>query len=445
MSKTWQTPELEAPDLGGAAPAVAGNLAQNLVGNAGVQSMLGFFPGLPVPEIPLPSLPIPELPLPGLPSLPDLDGLLPDLPGPGDLLPQIPGLDDVQRGLGTAGDLWDREGINAILDPVGALDRQQAREELAGRFEIVGDDFVGPPNMNTVTQAEFDRIVETYSNIRLGRGDLTLDASELSETDEADWRQGTMNDIATMMETPSGRQMIMTLSNNPMLDDAGNERQFIGDHDVTGTWLEGLGGGRHHHTTIRPYHQDANGNNRHHDDDAAPLGHDNAVSDDLFPNDGDRSRSASERQADGSRGLGSDPIIRYNPDNMGRLDVDSDGVPNQTTSDIVLMHEMAHSWHQSQGTLATGKVQATDLDLLAVRQGTPITNLPTLGAGHPDLPNPAIGYAGVNRSEHQAAGLGWWGLSTMTENQYRQERAALGETQPDGSAIPFRPDYSTLP
>lgn len=358
------------------------------------------------------------------------------------IMGMIPGLGAVQHGLDTVGDIWSHEGLGAVLDPVGALDRENARNELASRFQIVGDDYTGERRGNTVTQAEYDRVVETYSNIRLGRGDLTMDTSELSDADAAQWRSGAMGDIATMMQTPSGRRMVETLSNNPRLDDAGNERQFLAGHDVTGTWLEGLGSGEHAHTTLRAYHQDANGNDRNDDDDAAPLAHDNAMSDDLFPDD---QRDRSELQADGSRGLGANPIIRYNPDNTGRIDVDGDGVPNQTTSDIVLMHEMAHAWHQTQGTLATGQVQAGDIDLLAVRQGAPIWPLPTIGANDPDLGDPANGIDPVNRSEHQAAGMGIWGLDPMTENQYRQEKAALGMTQPDGNPIPLRPNYSTLP
>ena len=461
-SQDLQSPSTDTPTTGTTAAATGMSGAQNLLGNAAVAGMLpglggfgGLIPDLPIPSLPdlgdlipdfgdlIPDLPTPEIPMPGMP---DFSDLLPDMPDLSDLgrplMPDLgPLIGPVQGGIDTATELWEREGMNAVLDPVGAVDRLNASNELADRFDVVPDDFVGPRQQNQLTQEEYDRVVETYSNIRLGRGDLTLDASELSDEDEAKWRQGSMDDIATMMQTSSGRQMIMTMSDNPMLDDAGNERKFIGGADVTGTWMEGLGASEHHHTTIRPYHQNANNNNRLDDDDAAPLGHDNAVSDDLNPNDGDRSRVMSERLADGSRGAGSDPIIRWNPDNMGPLDVDGDGVRNQTTSDIVLMHEMAHSWHQTQGTLATGQVQATDLDLLAVRQGTPITDLPTLGATNPDVNRARP----INRSEHQAAGLGLWGLDTMTENQYREDKAALGQTQPDGNNIPYRPNYATLP
>jgi hypothetical protein len=230
--------------------------------------------------------------------------------------------------------------------------------------------------------------------------------------------------------------MIETLSNNPMVDDSGHERAFLLGQDVTGTVLEVLGSSEHHHTTIRPFHENANNNRRSDDDAAAPLNHRNAQSDDQWPPDGTHSRHASQRQADGSRGSGSDPTVRYNPDLLGRFDGNDDGVPNQTTSDIILMHELAHAWHQSQGTFATGLVQATDANLLPTRSGgSPIP----LGDNDPDVDKP------VHRYEHQAAGLGRWGASPMTENQYRADKADLGQTQPDGNPIPLRPNYGVLP
>ena len=68
-----------------------------------------------------------------------------------------------------------------------------------GRFDIVGDDFVGPRQHNQVTQQEFEEIARVYSDIRLGRGDLTMDTSEMPADQAAAYRQGVMDDIGTMM------------------------------------------------------------------------------------------------------------------------------------------------------------------------------------------------------------------------------------------------------
>lgn len=400
--------------------------AQNLLGNAAVTGMMpglgglglpGLIPELPIPSLPdledlIPDLPTPEIPIPGLP---ELDDLIPDLPGlpeiGGPLMPDLsPITGPVAAGANTAGELWEREGMNAILDPVGALDRLQASRELAGNFEIVGDDFVGPRQQNQLTQAEYDEVVRMYSDIRLGRGDLTMDTSEMTPEQAAAFRQGTMNDFARILQTESGRNMVRQMSDNVMVDDAGNERRFIGDQEVTGTWLEGLGSARHRHTTLAALHQDANGNRNRGDDGNAPIDLTNGFSDPALGN----GVGVSQRNADGSRGSGSDVVIRANPGVL--LDFDGDGTPDTTTtSDIILMHELAHARHQTQGTLASGTIQQDGV----------------IPAGDPDI--------GTNSWEHQAAGLGHWANDRYTENAYRRDRQSLGET------IPLRPSYSVLP
>lgn len=420
--------ETEAPavDTGGTT-GVTG--VQGSIGNAAMAGMLpglgglggfgGF--GLPdlIPEIPMPSLPdfgdllpTPEIPIPGMPSLDDiLPGMpsLPEITGP--LMPDLsPILGPVQQGVDTAGQLWDREGMGALMDPVGALDRMQASQELASRFNIVGDDFIGPRQQNQLTQSEYDEVVRMYSDIRLGRGDLTMDTSEMTDEQAAAFRQSTMNDFARILQTDSGRQMVRQMSNNVMVDDAGNERKFIAGMEVTGTMLESLGSSQHRHTTLSALHQDANGNGDRSDDGNAPLDLTNGFSDPVLGN----GVGVSQRNADGTRGSASDVVIRANPGVL--LDFDGDGNPDTTTtSDIILMHEMAHARHQTQGTLASGQIQQDAV----------------IPAGDPDI--------GTNNWEHQAAGLGHWANDRFTENAYRRDRQSLGDT------IPLRPSYSALP
>jgi hypothetical protein len=290
------------------------------------------------------------------------------------------------------------------------------RQELSSRFQVVGDDFVGPRNHNQVSQQEYDQIVETYSNIRLGRGDLTIDTSAMTDPAQAaTYRQGTMDQIADMLQTTSGRRQVMAMSNNTMLDDSGNARRFIGDTDVSDSWLSGFGSERHHHTTIRPLFNDTNNNDNLTDDahgagdyynanafaDAAGAHGENGAID-------TSGRNRWSRDASGRRGLGTDSTIWWNP-------TASAGSINPADSDVILAHEMQHAMHETQGTMATGTYSG---------------------------PGPDNGkYANFER---QAVGLPYPGHNPndpdyCPENVYRAERNQLGDN------YIIRPNYDTLP
>lgn len=105
-----------------------------------------------------------------------------------------------------------QEGFWSIFDPTGAVDRQRAQRELAGNFDIIGSDFTGEKKPNQVTQEEFQKAARMYSDIRLGRGDLVFDTGGLSDEDAKAFRDGTMNDIGNILQTPSGRELISRLS-----------------------------------------------------------------------------------------------------------------------------------------------------------------------------------------------------------------------------------------
>lgn len=235
MARTRQpTQDAGARETSEEGAAIGGVAAQNLLGNSAVA---GLLPGLGIPriglpefglpefglpDIDLPSLPIPEIPLPSfdpidlLPSVPEFP-LFPQIPGIGPLLPGLPSFDqEEEEDSGpTIEQLLEREGMDALFDLEGARDRYAASEELASRFDIVADDYQGPRAGNQVTQAEYDRIVREYSEIRLGRTDLQIDTSGLSEADAAAFRDGTMSDIADIMQTESGRGLIGSLAHAP--------------------------------------------------------------------------------------------------------------------------------------------------------------------------------------------------------------------------------------
>ncbi len=111
-----------------------------------------------------------------------------------------------------------QEGICGLLDMGGMLDRQAAQRELASRFNIFGDDAIGTREQNQVSEQEFQRIAHTYSDIRLGRGDLHLGAqpSNMSDDNYATFRTGAMNDIADILQTESGRTLIGSLHHPPL-------------------------------------------------------------------------------------------------------------------------------------------------------------------------------------------------------------------------------------
>jgi hypothetical protein len=109
------------------------------------------------------------------------------------------------------------EGLDALLeDPVGVMDRQDAKADLAPYFAITPEDFVGPRNHNQVTPEEYDEVAKTYSDIRLGRGDLKVHSESLADSDErAVYNERAMTDIGMIMTTSSGREQIMALNDNP--------------------------------------------------------------------------------------------------------------------------------------------------------------------------------------------------------------------------------------
>jgi hypothetical protein len=77
-------------------------------------------------------------------------------------------IDDIGNGLA-------EEGLMALFDPVGMLDRQDAKRDLAPYFGIVDDDFEGYRNHDQVTQEQFDEIARTYSDIRTTSGREQID------------------------------------------------------------------------------------------------------------------------------------------------------------------------------------------------------------------------------------------------------------------------------
>ena len=218
----------------------------------------------------------------------------------------------------------DQEGLGAVFDPTGAVDRQRAQEELADRFSVVPDDFVGPRLPNQVTQAEYEQIAHTYSDIRMGRSDFEFNTEGLSDEDAEAFRQGSMNDLASIMQTEHGRTLINDLAYN--------------END--------------HQTTLSPLYKKDGSNNYD-----PSLGLDNTNG---FASPADRSKTW--LNADGTAGEGSDSRVRYNPgQTISPVGATDDWLPWR--SDVLLYHELTHSRDHTMGTLVDGQDSVTGENL----------------------------------------------------------------------------------
>ena len=291
---------------------------------------------------------------------------------------------EIGQTIGDIGRGVSQEGLGGVLHPFGMLDRQQAQRDLSNRFSVVDDDFIGPRQHNQVTQSEYEEIARTYSNIRMGRGDFTMDASEIEdETERQQWEDGMMNSVADMMMTTSGRRQVMNISNNVLVDDNGDAR------------LDDDGDEIHRHTTMRPDFEDD-----------GSLVTDNAG----VGRAGSNPNSEAFYQLDengnpGQRGMGTDANLFINP-NLQVSDCDR--------TDVILAHELQHVQNRTQGTMIPG-------------QHTSVGDI--------DAPD-----QGLNIRERQAVGLptGFGGhypgdADGCTENTYREERNQLN---PDERLLP---------
>lgn len=332
---------------------------------------------------------------------------IPNLFNQGPPSPGIPGVNasvDVNAGqpqsaLGQAGQtIGDvaggiaSEGIAGLLDPVGMMDRQRAARELQSKFDVVPDDFTGERLPNQLSAAEYQNVVQTYSDIRLGRSDIKIDTS--GANDPAQYQADMMDDIGDIMQTASGRQLVGTLSNNVRKDASGN--------DV------------HRTTTLAPRYR------------VDPITGANIPDNTNAGESGDSSPGVGAPFPGlGGPGLGGDTSIGINP-NMDVVAPLPAGGTATFRSDVTLFHEMVHSLHDTQGTTDTSTVSSLDGVQRELQRGNPIGALQQLT--NPDPSIVADANNGVARYEHQAVGLGAYADDAVTENAYRRERNAVARS-----------------
>ena len=67
----------------------------------------------------------------------------------------------------------------------------------------------------------YEKICQVYSDVRLGRGDLSIDASKYSAQKDRDaYKAGALNDVASLLQTSAGRShsirsMVASISTRP--------------------------------------------------------------------------------------------------------------------------------------------------------------------------------------------------------------------------------------
>jgi hypothetical protein len=268
----------------------------------------------------------------------------------------------------------------------GMRDRQRAHAELQRKFDIVDDDHEGERLPNQVTRAEYDNVVRTFSDIRLGRSDLRVDA--MDHNDPTQFKADAMDDIGDIMQTASGRALISQLSNNKRADATGEVASRV--------------------TTITPsFFRKPNGDftNIPHTGNAYEASLD-AAGKDVASQPG-----AGARLPDGSAGVGSHTAVRINPNQDVAQFNPATNDTNYFRSDVAMFHELTHALHDTRGATDTSTVEASD------------------AAGPSAAGIAADAQFGVSRYEHQAVGLGRHADNPISENVYRRERRLLGNTQ----------------
>ncbi len=199
---------------------------------------------------------------------------------------------------------------NPALDAT-TRDRLMAQAQLASRFQIVADNV--PPEQrlpNQLSQAEYAQMAAMYSDVRLGTSDLGFDVAGmqkdgLTQDQIGAFYGGAMEDMADILQTPSGRQLIQMLAYQPK------------DHKTR------LGPSLFQGTTM--------GN---------PAG----------------ANEAADVQANTSNGVGSSTRVSYVP----RQSFSTPGTDAWSTlrADATLYHELVHAAYDTYGTTDYSTVQA---------------------------------------------------------------------------------------
>jgi hypothetical protein len=322
---------------------------------------------------------------------------------------QGPGNAPAASGGGVLGWLKDTvssvgRGIETALSPEKRAEQKamaEAKGALSGLQVLPANAPAGPHQPNQVSAAEYQQAVQTYASISLGKGDLKLGTEEMDPKQAAEYKKGFMSNVAQMMTTGAGRDLVGQLNDNVAKDPVTGQPQIGAD----GTPI-------HRTTTVGAQYEsiwDENGKVRTTD---PGLDNGNAHAGNETP------KSSSQYQFNPGgpdwqqqlimKGKGGDTNVHWNPT------LSAPGIAGGMRPDIALFHELTHGLHQTQGTMATGDVTTA----------SPVMNdwpKSTLQNGVPTVTDK------VSNEEHKTVGLGLYAKDSITENAYRRQLAQNGE------------------
>lgn len=265
--------------------------------------------------------------------------------------------DDGSTSYGHQSDGW----FGGIFD---SIDRMMARAELAGDYDIVDENFVGPRLPNQVTQEEFDRIATLYSDIRRGNTNFQFDTAGMTDEEAASFQTAAMGDMRKILTTSAGRDLLDDLA--------------YGDNN-----------GNNYTTTLRNAANPATANAN------IPAGGD-------WLNTGN--------------GTGSSQVVTWQAGtdfDISTYAPDYGSAPwRDFTSDTVLFHELTHARHMRDGTVP-----------LETDGSGNFTGFTQVGATDATIPADAT----MPLEEYNTVGLGP-GAGPYTENGYRAERSLVTGT-----------------
>jgi hypothetical protein len=210
------------------------------------------------------------------------------------------------------------------------LDREKAQQDLAGRFQVLKDGEKGTGLPNQVTKEQYDKICNQYSDIRMGESNIKINTDGMGPEQKKKFMDGSMNDIASMMQTKAGRDLVGQLGSAK--DENGRPRL----------------------TTLN-----------------------NTTNPEAACADSSRPENRDKRHD----GNGTDMKVKYAPgQDVKMADSSSPWLPMR--SDVVLFHEMTHALHGVQGVAPnTNQAPADAAHRLDKHDQVQGDEYPTVGLG----------------------------------------------------------------
>jgi hypothetical protein len=269
----------------------------------------------------------------------------------------------------------DGGGAGAKDDPDRKNNLALADAALAGRFKIVEKPGPNDPP-NAITKEKYAEMCGQYADISSGKSDIKLNTAGMTADQEAEFRKNAMNDIANIMQTEGGREMLGALNDNVVRDKDGKP-------------IPGPDG--------KPQHRTTNIGDSKNPEVPTAKAHDNVAAQDPKSN-----------------GSGTD--IEYRPGHFA----------DAGRSDVMLFHELRHAYDNSRGLQASGKIDAAEAQGPDAGQSVNLSEYQAVGLGRYDAKSP-VKERPATRWDNGPVPLPNKTPDDPTENSYRAERARIAE------------------